>query len=110
MTSRAPLVACLAASLTLALAALAACEAVPDVVYVGDDAGDAGGDSATIPDGANTCPGLVPPYATACCGAIPCSGANCAATCADCARCSLLDLCCPNAQNRAVCRPSLRCN
>jgi hypothetical protein len=84
----------------MAALALCACEAVPDVVYT---------DGGAIVDGqvsdTNTCPSQVPPYATVCCGPIACTGTNCVATCSDCvARCGLLDLCCPNAQNRAVCK------
>jgi hypothetical protein len=78
--------------------ALAACQAVPDVSYEG-----------TL-DGGNTCPDQVPPYATMCCGPIPCFGDSCVASCDDCvARCTLDTLCCPNAQFRATCKPSLAC-
>ena len=84
------------------LLALAACQAVPDVTY------DSGGSAAV--DGGNTCPGQVPPYASVCCGPIPCYGADCVATCQDCvSRCTLSDLCCPNAQFRATCRTNLVC-
>ncbi len=88
---------------TIAFAfALCACQAVPDVQY--DEGGTPPGDGGAAAD-ANTCPSLVPSYATVCCGPIACLGANCPATCSDCqARCGLFDLCCPNAQNRAVCR------
>lgn len=89
----------------LALAPLClACEAVPEIIYIPDDAGFDG----PLPDG-NTCPDLVPAYATACCGVIPCFGPNCAATCTECQTCSPLQLCCPNAQNHAVCRSGLAC-
>lgn len=75
---------------------LCACEAVPDVVY---------SDGGSIGDADNTCPNQVPSFATVCCGPVACSGPNCAATCNDCmAHCTIFDLCCPNAQNRAVCR------
>jgi len=91
-------------ALALATAATSlACEAVPDITYV-----EAGSFDGPLPDG-NTCPDLVPSYATACCGVIPCFGANCVATCADCQACSPLDLCCPNAQNHAVCKSTLTC-
>jgi hypothetical protein len=70
------------------------CEAVPDVTY--SDAGD-------------TCPSQVPSFATVCCGAIPCSGANCAAACTACQKCSPIDLCCPNTGGQVVCKPSLAC-
>ena len=82
-----------------------ACDAVPDITYVPDDAGSYDG---PLPEG-NTCPNLVPSYATACCGVIPCFGPNCVATCTDCQTCSPLDLCCPNAQNHAVCKSTLSC-
>ncbi len=88
------------ATIVIALA-LSACQAVPDVQY---DDGGVPGDGAVATD-ANTCPSLVPSYATVCCGAIACSGTNCPATCNDCQlHCGVFDLCCPNAQNRAVCR------
>jgi hypothetical protein len=86
--------------------ALSACQAVPDVTFVIDDASvDAGSDSG------NTCiDGVVPPYATSCCGPIPCYGLYCAAGCDDCvARCTLGELCCPNAQARATCKANLQC-
>ena len=70
---------------------------------------DASSDGPAPEAAPNTCPDQVPSYATVCCGPIPCNGANCIATCTDCAKCSPLDLCCPNAQNKAVCKPSLRC-
>lgn len=82
------------------LACCMGCEAVPMITYTNDS--DAAAD-------ANTCPDLVPSYATSCCGVIPCFGANCPATCADCQSCSPLDLCCPNSQNKAICKSSLRC-
>ncbi len=83
--------------LILALATCA-CQAVPDVIFDDGGVGDA-------IDESNTCPNMVPPYASVCCGPIPCIGSNCEATCNDCmASCKLSDLCCPNAQNRAVCR------
>lgn len=75
--------------------ALTACQGVPDVTYV--DAGD------------NTCP-QVPSYATICCDQVPCQGPNCVAACSDCAQsCKPTDLCCPNAQNHAVCSPNPQC-
>ncbi len=81
------------------------CEAVPDITYIPDDASFDG----ALPDG-NTCPNLVPSYATACCNIIPCSGANCVATCLDCqASCTPDQLCCPSPQNKAVCRTTLLC-
>ena len=81
--------------------ALSACQAVPDVSYVGDSDGG---------DGGNTCPGQVPPYATQCCGPIPCYGTSCLAACDDCvAHCTLDELCGPNAQFRATCKPTLTC-
>jgi hypothetical protein len=87
-----------------ALLALAACtcQAVPDVTYAVDDA------SVDVdPDVANTCPGQVPAFATICCGPIPCSGTTCIAACQDCvSRCTLAELCCPNAQARVTCRSS----
>jgi len=87
----------------LALVFLCACEAVPDITYVADDA-------SVPPDGGNTCPMQVPAYATSCCGPIPCLGASCTATCTDCtAKCTLDDLCCPNAQDRATCNANLKC-
>ena len=83
----------------------AGCEAVPNVTYATDDA-SLGVDS----DAANTCPNQVPPFATSCCGPIPCFGADCAATCSDCvSRCTLDELCCPNAQDHATCRATLTC-
>jgi hypothetical protein len=81
--------------LVLALS-LTACQAVPDITYV--DGGD------------NTCPSQVPSYATICCGPVPCFGANCVAAQADCEQtCKPTDLCCPNAQNHAVCSPNQQC-
>ena len=78
--------------------ALTACAAVPDITYVDIDAG------------ANTCPGSRPAYADRCCGSIACKGTNCLAACSDCeASCKGPDLCCPNQQARAVCRPQLQC-
>jgi hypothetical protein len=74
-----------------------ACAAVPDVTYV--DGGD------------NTCPNAAPlSYADICCGSVPCKGTNCVAACNDCASsCKTTDLCCPNAQGHAVCRPNQQC-
>ena len=82
----------------LLLLSLCACEAVPDVMYV-VEAGD------------NTCPASVPTaYADICCGAVPCKGTNCPAVCDDCkATCKTDELCCPNSQGHAVCRPNLQC-
>lgn len=102
----------------LLAATLAACAAVPDVRFVDDSASDGGDASAdgpvtdgpTLDGAANTCPAQVPAYASACCGAIACSGANCATACADCAKCSPQDLCCPNSQGKAACKPNGRCN
>jgi len=76
---------------------VSACAAVPDVTYV--EAGD------------NTCSAsMVPSYADICCGNIPCKGTNCVAVCNDCqSSCKSTDLCCPNAQGHAVCRPNLQC-
>jgi hypothetical protein len=83
--------------MVLLLASLG-CEAVPDVTYSDGDAGFDG------------CPNQVPSYATSCCGPIPCFGSNCAAAATDCiAKCSVLDLCCPNAQDQAVCKRTLVC-
>ena len=80
----------------LSILLLSACAAVPDVTYV--DGGD------------NTCPMFVPSFADICCGAVPCKGVNCVAACNDCeSACKTTDLCCPNAQARAVCRPNLQC-
>ena len=77
---------------------LTACQAVPDVTYVEVDGGD------------NTCPSQVPSYATICCGDVPCQGPNCIAASDDCAKtCKPTDLCCPNAQNHAVCSPNTQC-
>lgn len=83
------------------LAALAvACEAVPAVTYA---EGDASVDGAS--DAESTCPSAVPAFATSCCGPIPCFGAACTAACSDCvSRCTLAELCCPNAQARATCK------
>ncbi len=90
-------------ALTLIAFACGACAAVPDVTYATDDA-------AVVPDGGNTCPTQVPPWATSCCGPVACSGTNCAATCNDCvATCTLAALCCPNTQNHAVCKTNLQC-
>ncbi len=96
-----------------------ACSAVPDIAFgyndgaTVDDTGDATSDQQAQVDageaGSATCPNAVPSYATMCCGPVACSGPNCVATCLDCAKCSALDLCCPNAQNRAVCKPLQHC-
>jgi hypothetical protein len=118
----------------LATMLVVGCDAVPDVTFADvdasavDDAGNDGAISDATSDqpsadqlspeaGWNTCSMVVPmvpfAYATACCGPVACNGAafnNCAATCADCLKCSTLDLCCPNAQNKAVCRSTLKCN
>ena len=76
---------------------LCACSTVPDVTYV--DGGD------------NTCPSMVPGFADMCCDAVPCKGTGCVAACNDCeATCKTTDLCCPNAQGHAVCRPNLQCS
>ena len=75
---------------------VSACAAVPDITYV--DGGD------------NTCPTMVPSYADICCNDVPCKGAGCVAACNDCqSSCKSTDLCCPNAQSHAVCRPNLQC-
>lgn len=82
---------------------VAGCAAVPDVTYVADDA-------ASDAFGGNTCPSIVPSWATECCGPIACSGTACTATCADCqSKCSLADLCCPTTQNHAVCKSTQSC-
>lgn len=74
------------------------CEAVPEITYVDPDAGN------------NTCPSNVPAYADICCKNVACKGTNCTAACDDCvATCTAPDLCCPNSQGHAVCRPSLQC-
>ena len=97
------------------------CGTVPDLIFadydgaIGDGASDASDattiDSSTTPDAASGCPAQVPPYASACCGPIACLGVNCAATCGDCVlKCSPLNLCCPTASNKAVCRASNVCN
>ncbi len=109
----------LAVCFGVALAACAlGCGAVPDLVFESadatfDSASDASDetqvDAAVGDAGPSTCPNMVPSYATICCGPIACSGSNCVATCSDCAKCSPLDLCCPNAQNRAVCKPGQHC-
>ena len=73
------------------------CAAVPDITYV--DGGD------------NTCGSqIVPSYADICCGSVPCKGTGCVGACSDCeSSCKTTDLCCPNTQGRAVCRPNLQC-
>ena len=84
---------------TLALLFVCACAPVPDITYI--DGGD------------NTCPGFVPSFADMCCGtspSIPCKGTGCVSACNDCETvCKPTDLCCPNAQGHAVCRPNLQC-
>ena len=45
------------------------------------------------------CPGTPPPYATACCGPVPCAG-DCPAACAECAaRCGASEACCAKRSN-----------
>jgi hypothetical protein len=80
----------------LALLSLCACASVPQITYV---------------DGGDNCPSAVPTaYADVCCGPVPCKGTNCPAVCNDCAAtCLATDLCCPNTQGHAVCRPNLQC-
>ncbi|HRG98602.1 MAG TPA: hypothetical protein PLR99_20260, partial [Polyangiaceae bacterium] len=52
-----------------------------------------------------SCPGAPPPYATACCGAIPCAG-DCATACAECAaRCGASEACCAKRNNVLCKRP-----
>lgn len=91
----------------LVLLLVTSCAAVPDVTYVADDAAIT---PDAEPDGANTCPSLVPPWATSCCGPIACAGAGCTATCSECqSKCSLTDLCCPTPQDHAVCKGTQSC-
>lgn len=101
------------------LALTVACGTVPDVTFADPDAADgategsvdeAGADSSPPGDASSGCPTSVPSFASACCGPIPCFGANCAATCGDCQlKCSPMTLCCPTVSNKAVCRAGTTC-
>ena len=84
-------------ALACVLWALTACDAVPPLVF------EEGGDTETgAPDaGEGGCPDNVPPYATICCGSIPCFGTTCCSVCG--AKCTVGDLCCATVGN-VVCR------
>jgi len=61
---------------------------------------DAGGDTSTT----DTCPARPPPYATTCCGTVPCAG-ECATQCGECqAACGGGEACCAK-KNNVICRP-----
>jgi|GEM_PF-4019547 hypothetical protein len=105
-------------------ALLLACGGVPDLRFADPDAAldatdetardadpDVAADALPPADAGFTCPGLVPTFASVCCGAIACLGANCPATCGDCqAKCAPAQLCCPTSSNKAVCRAGQTCN
>jgi hypothetical protein len=85
--------------------ALAACSAVPTLVF-GDasvDASTDGGDAATVDagdaatgDASSTCPDATPDGGL-CCGNVSCQGVGCNLACAECLmKCAPSQLCCPN--------------
>ncbi len=82
-------------ALAIAACLLAACDAVPPLVFEEAGAPDGGG------NGEGGCPDNVPSYATLCCGSIPCFGATCCSVCG--AKCTVGDLCCATVGN-VVCR------
>jgi hypothetical protein len=101
------------------LVLLAGCGSVPSLTFVGDagsdasdgssstDAGADATDAAAQPDTSTGCPGKAPSYATTCCGPIACKDGQgkCSLGCGDCqATCKSGDLCCPDYQNKAVCK------
>ena len=116
---RRPLQAATALSL---LATAVACRAIPDYRFEDDLDGAAdtsvardatpsdaapsdadahlGPTADAAPDAPGSgCPGTPPPYATACCGPVPCAG-DCPAACAECAaRCGASEACCAKRSN-----------
>lgn len=101
----------------LALLLSVACDDVPTLDFDGGaDAategsaegsaseGGAGGDAGDAAATDAACPGQPPPWATTCCGALPCAGATC---CGDCeTKCMPGDLCCAN-MGTVVCRKNM---
>ncbi len=92
---------------------------VPDIVFLGADAGEAdgsgeqGGDGSTVDEGdvtsddAGACP-AVQPDGGLCCGATPCFGVLCgtATVCAKCTTCTAAQVCCAkgNSLSNVSCR------
>ena len=95
------------------VAALSGCESVPPINFDthpdGAPVDDSGNDGATEAstdggDAGNGCPDAGP--GTFCCGAIPCLGPDCAATCTKCEnQCTgPKQICCPRNPGRVDCQ------
>jgi hypothetical protein len=86
-------------------ALLGSCGGVPDITFADGAAQDGALEDGTALDGSEAgCPGSPAQGASACCGAVSCTG-DCAPNCSKCAtECTASQLCCAHLQN-VTCRP-----